>query len=116
MGLKEDLWEATHNLCDKCGRPVPAANDMVRVMAELPGCEALPAVWYSRHFLPVEEDGEVVCEGSPSRAQYLEGQPRDTRGFPYIEALEGHYREAWARLQARVRSQADGSSERPGTV
>jgi hypothetical protein len=101
MSFEKDLWEATHDLCDKCGRNVPPHNDMPRVLAatRVPGAEWFPALWYSRHFLPVIEDGVVVCEGSPSRAQYIEGQPRDVRGYPYDASLESVIRAAWAALQ-----------------
>ncbi len=111
MGLQEDLWLATHTLCDKCGRLVPSANDMTRVIAAtgVPGSEWVPTLWYSRHFLPVVEDGVTVCDGSPSRAQYLPGQPRDSRGYPYIEELEPIYRAAWAALQARERGRSSCS-------
>jgi hypothetical protein len=71
MSYADDLHDATNNICDKCGRPVPPGNDMTRVLAATgsPGAEWIPSLWYSRHFLPVTEDGEMVCEGSPSRAQ-----------------------------------------------
>lgn len=54
-----------------------------------------------RHLLPVVEDGKVVCEGSPSRAQYIEGQPRDPRGslYPYDETIEAQRRAAYASMQ-----------------
>lgn len=103
MSLKRDVWEATHRICDKCHRWVPPENDMALVMAAtgIPGSEWIPAIWHSRHFLPVlEDDGTVLCEGSPSRAQYIEGQPRDTRGYRYDERLEPLYRSAWRKLQA----------------
>lgn len=106
MGYEDDLREATHNLCDKCGLPVPFENDMTQVMAAtgLEGAELIPSLWYSRHFLPVvDEDGTVVCKGSPSRAQYLEGQPRDTRGYPYYPELESVYRMAWAKVQGQAK-------------
>ena len=47
-----------------------------------------------RHLLPTE-----FCEGSPSRVQYLEGQPRDSRPeYPYNEAWEARVRDAYAEL------------------
>lgn len=56
--------------------------------------------YYSRHFLPVcDTAGNVLCEGSPSRAQYIEGQPRDTRGYAYVEASEPIFRAAYAKAQ-----------------
>ncbi len=105
MSFGDDLEDALGTTCDKCGRPVQPSNDMALVMAAtgIPGCEWIPTLWRSRHFLPlVDEAGVVVCEGSPSRAQYLEGQPRDTRGYPYFAELEPIYRAAWARLQAHA--------------
>lgn len=53
----------------------------------------------SRHLLPVQEGGRVVCEGSPSRAQYLEGQPRDRRPqYAYDPKLEEPTRTAYTTL------------------
>lgn len=100
--MQNHLWEAIHNLCDKCHRPVPRANDMVWLMAQIPGYELTPSIWYSRHLLAITgECGEVICEGSPSRAQYLEDQPRDSRGYPYDHQVEPIIREAWASLQRK---------------
>ena len=63
--------------CDKCGKPVDPSNDASILEAIFAGEPAI-AVWMvGRHLLPVEG-----CQGSPSRAQYLEGRPRDTRGYP----------------------------------
>lgn len=46
-----------------------------------------------RHLLPVFLKNIQACEGSPSRAQYIEGQPRDTReGSSYDEELEESWR------------------------
>ena len=112
MSYADDIWEATHRLCDKCGELVPADNDMTLVIAKIPGREFIPAIWYARHFLPVRgDDGTLLCEGSPSRAQYIEGQPRDERGYPYDPIRERLYRKAWADLQADVREQADSSPD-----
>ena len=127
MSYNEDLREATHRLCDKCNTPVPLTNDMTIVEAAtgLPGAEWAPTLWYCRHFLPViDDDGNVLCEGSPSRAQYIEGQPRDARGYPYFETMELVYRAAWARVQehfARISSSArqdelDEGSARPAVT
>lgn len=107
MSLERDLWEATNRVCDKCGRIVPPENDMTMVLGLIPGGEIIPAIWRSRHLLPVVKDGVEVCPGSPSRAQYLEGQPRDTRGYPYVQELEAPYRTAWAELQGRVAERSE---------
>jgi hypothetical protein len=83
--------------CDKCGQPVCPSNNVTFFDAFRRGSPLLPFVFVSRHLLPVMEDGAVVCEGSPSRAQYLEGQPRDPR-YPYQSDLEGSYRDAYKLL------------------
>ncbi len=78
--------------CDKCGRDVPPANDIAHLESIR---QDVPLGWMtvqSRHFMPVEG-----CEGSPSRAQYIEGQPRDTR-FPYVETDEPGWRAAYRKL------------------
>jgi hypothetical protein len=86
--------------CDKCGLPVASNNNSVTLdvltgdMSEVTALLATP-----RHFLPIKnDDDEVLCVGSPSRAQYLEGQPRDTRGYPYNEEREATIREAYAQM------------------
>ena len=92
--------ELEPNCCDKCGRTVLPQNDMVRFDEILRGNPLYHLFYGSRHLLPVVEDGKVVCEGSPSRAQYLEGQPKDTRpGHKYDPAREYMYRAAYRRLQ-----------------
>lgn len=45
-----------------------------------------------RHLLPIEG-----CVGSPSRAQYLENQPRDPR-YPYEYDQEAAWRDAYDKL------------------
>lgn len=84
--------------CDKCGKPVPHNNDATIVSAVLYG-GVLGAMQIfgtrARRFLPTED-----CEGSPSRAQYIEGQPRDTRGYDYEPEWEERVREAFEKVQA----------------
>lgn len=85
------------DVCDKCGRPVDPSNNVARLdflCGYLMAFMAIP-----RHFLPFEENGVVVCEGSPSRAQYIEGQPRDKRAsYPYKQELESSIREAYSQM------------------
>lgn len=81
--------------CDKCGKPVPVNNSAAQLDALMGAPNAIVvAIGFDRHLVPV--DG---CEGSPSRAQYLRDQPRDTRGYPYHPGLEAPIREAFERLQ-----------------
>ena len=77
---------------DKCGNPVPPHDDAVNLEILL-APSALLVGARPRHLLP-----NAYCEGSPSRAQYLEGQPRDTRGYPYVAAAESQVRAAYATL------------------
>jgi len=76
--------------CDKCGLSVPTHNDATFLEAFMSGDMSMLLFSQPRHLLPTEE-----CEGSPSRAQYIEGQPRDTRGRPYDESREAATREAY---------------------
>lgn len=87
-----------YTTCDKCGIEVPERNDVAIFEAHRTGNVFFYLV-NSRHLLPVVENGVVVCEGSPSRAQYLEGQPRDTRGHTYDHDHEAVSRKAYAELQ-----------------
>ena len=82
--------------CDKCGRPVHPSNSAILVDRVFHGLAMTEVYSYSRHFLPVYDGKEMVCEGSPSRAQYIEGQPADTRGYRYIEDYEPRFRAAYA--------------------
>lgn len=85
--------------CDKCGQLVDSKNDAVMLemaMSSTSGDMTLALIFATpRHLLPTED-----CPGSPSRAQYLEGQPRDTRGYSYRPELEAEVREAFKLLQS----------------
>lgn len=81
--------------CSKCGKPVASDND-TRLIQNLfqngrVGGTYTFLTYAAGHLLP--EDG---CEGSPSRYQYLEGMPRDTReDYPYIPEYESRMRAAY---------------------
>ena len=84
--------------CDKCGKVVNADNDAVDLefimrFGTRPDALEKFVNGGARHLLPTG-----TCEGSPSRAQYLDGQPRDTRGYPYIESMEAPWRKAYEKL------------------
>ena len=83
-------------LCDKCGQEVPPENDATIIQAIATGSYIIAFVARPRHFLPVKG-----CEGSPSRSQYIEGQPRDTRGYPYLFIYEGIWRDAYKKAQEK---------------
>ncbi len=89
-----DQLEDIMATCDKCGKPVPQNNDASFIEAILRNQPFFILFANGRHFLPTED-----CEGSPSRAQYIEGQPRDTRGYEYDPAMEQKWRDAYARAQ-----------------
>lgn len=95
--------------CDKCGMPVMPKDCAVTLELGLgdeanPTAEIAKRMGISRHILPIVFDGEELCPGSPSRAQYLEGQPRCVRSsnysHPYVPAWEPLYRETYAKMQA----------------
>lgn len=90
--------------CDKCGQLVPLHNSLFGFSNHwfaVTGTFALASGDGDRHLLPVlAGDGTVLCHGSPSRAQYLEGQPRDPRPeFRYVETEEHWYRSAFWNLR-----------------
>ena len=80
-------------ICDKCGCEVSPENDATILDAIVSGNAVSIMFNMARHLLP-----EGNCLGSPSRAQYLEGQPLDTRGYLYNPALEQRYRKAHQKL------------------
>lgn len=93
LNAKDLTVEPFYTTCDKCGRPVERENNALELEAMLRS-DLLMIFSQPRHLLPTED-----CPGSPSRAQYIEGQPRDTRGtYPYNEDAEPLIREAYARL------------------
>jgi hypothetical protein len=79
--------------CDRCGLPVlpeESCHEFERRMAAAEA-RAVPlryALGGCRH---------VLC--SPSRAQYLPGQPRSEE-FPYVADKEGLVRQVWAGMRA----------------
>lgn len=117
--------------CGKCGRSVAEVNDaltfeLVRSWVQKFGPdynEAQVDRWEltayvaqgMRHLMPIIEGGEVVCEGSPSRAQYFEGVIRDSRGYPYDTELEAEFREARRQQLLRYANGRDPFAELTGT-
>ena len=92
------------DVCDKCGRAVPYENDATVFDFKMGNVGAMFAT--PRHFLPVVENGVVVCEGSPSRAQYIEGQPRDKRiSYQYKPECEAPFRAVYAEMQHEAAAQ-----------
>jgi len=88
-------------LCDKCGQPVQPDNN-ARQMLLLMGRHGISIPEdMARHMLPVEG-----CEGSPSMAQYLPDQPRDTRphrlSIPYSQSAEIQVRAAYRELRGSM--------------
>lgn len=83
--------------CDKCGTAVPIQNDVSYLRFILTG-NPNHLLMLSRHLLPVVQNDVTMCEGSPSLAQYLKGQPRDTRGYPFNVSQIERIRAAYAIL------------------
>jgi len=78
--------------CDKCGCDVPKSNDAVWIQSYATEQPISLLVFGSRCFLPTD-----TCPGSPSRAQYIAGQPRDSR-YPYDKSMEKKWRMAYKRI------------------
>ena len=78
--------------CDKCDKEVPWENDATILDAIRIEQPIVILMWRARHLFPV--DG---CEGSPSRAQYLGGEP-DTRGYELDESRIPEYKKAYEEL------------------
>ena len=96
------ILDGSEDYCDKCGERVPPHND-IRELEAIRSNNGTYLLLKARHCLPVVRDGVTVCPGSPSRAQYLGGSPRDARGlYPYDPASEASYRCAWAELQQKA--------------
>ena len=87
-------------LCDRCGEPVPFENDAINLDFLLYPDDAIMLLFArSRHLLPTGR-----CPGSPSRAQYLYGQPPDKRRkYRYDPTREVRVRSAYQILQFLAR-------------
>lgn len=81
-------------LCDKCSKPCRPHNNILYLLWAAGEFRHSLGVLFcaNRHLLP---DGD--CAGSPSRAQYLAGQPRDAR-YPYVAEIETRYRAAYQHI------------------
>jgi hypothetical protein len=82
-----------NRVCDKCGKPVNPHNDATIIEAVKNGRKMIVFTSQPRHFLPIPG-----CPGSPSRAQYIQGQSRDPRST-YDSKQESAWRDAYARAQ-----------------
>lgn len=79
------------NICDKCGQEVKPHDNAVLVYLEAGYSNA---VTQARHLF-----ASSTCEGSPSMAQYFEGQPRDAREwYPLNIHKVQEIREAYKRV------------------
>ena len=99
--------------CDKCGGPVLPENDAIEFArfyskepetADYDGDTPILGLnnARSRHLFPVTEGSSIVCEGSPSRAQYV-GGARDTRvsgGDRYDEFFAPGFTRAFEKFRA----------------
>lgn len=77
--------------CDRCGAPVMALEDWVELERRLAQIEGLPL--HPRYLLAPAR--HVLC--SPSRRQYLSGQPR-AEAHPYNAEMEPKVRAVWAEM------------------
>ncbi|MBI4414768.1 MAG: hypothetical protein HY566_00840 [Candidatus Kerfeldbacteria bacterium] len=99
--------EGAKNLCDTCRLRVDPWNDVAMleaVLRHLRGIGTRGILFFlygaaARHIMPVMVGDIRLCEGSPSRAQYL-GCARDPRStYPLSEELQELYQHAYLRLQ-----------------
>ncbi len=91
--------------CPKCGLEVRFDNDGSVFEAILRHGDPLLAITIKPyHLLPVVDKGIVRCTGSPSRAQYVAGQPRDQRPeYAYDPAKQPFYAAAYDGMLAFAR-------------
>jgi hypothetical protein len=72
-------------MCIRCGKEVLPTNNAVRLDIII-GTDFSYPLESSLHLLPVVVDGETICIGSPSRAQYLVNGAPDTRSGSYYDS------------------------------
>lgn len=82
--------------CDKCNKPVPDHNDASMLDAIAFGIPGTVLFSRKRHLLSTD-----ICQGSPSRAQYLPGEPKDLRGGEYYPEMEPLMRASHELMRAR---------------
>lgn len=82
-----EFAEKTGGTCDKCGQVVPPWNNVSIFEYINTGGSVFNYLNLNRHFLPVvDEHNVVICEGSPSRSQYLsQGMMETRRAYPKNE-------------------------------
>lgn len=89
--------------CPKCGRSVSLENNgalLDLIVQEHPAPLLAMMVTQAFHLLPLVQQGRLLCPGSPSRSQYLPGQPRDTRPhIMYRSERQSVMRAAFAEMQ-----------------
>jgi hypothetical protein len=83
----------------KCNQEIDLKNDATILDFYVTGNGFSILACQSRHLLPViDNQGNITCEGSPSRLQYLEGQPKDIRGYKYDSTMESKIRIAYQKM------------------
>ena len=86
--------------CDKCSGEVLPHQDARHLEAVASGKGMIVLMTRARHLFPVTKGNKVICEGSPSRAQYLPGQARDMRGvYAFNPKRQAYWRRAYKKLQ-----------------
>ena len=108
MDIVHRQTECTVIDCERCNTPVPPENDVTLFEFFRTG-DRVQALAHPRHLLPVVVEGRQICPGTTSRAQYLDGQPRDPR-YNYHAELEQPSRAAYATLLAQCSSEDYGVS------
>lgn len=96
-------------ICYRCRRHLDIKDNAVVIHLLAVGSDpSIPKKPALMHLLPIKTWwGKVVCRGSPSRAQYIEGQKRDTRdGFRYNPTDEPRWRQAYELLQTGTLEEA----------
>ena len=106
-------------ICSRCGEEVLASNNAVLFDGLLQHVDVRSIHGEARHLLPVyDENGIKTCIGSPSRAQYLEGQPKDTRGgHDYHPEVEDIFRAIYAEMcEGRLLGMSPGAQQQQQPV
>lgn len=94
--------------CHLCGGEVLNANDKGILLALVYENPLLITMTKCQHVIPgLYIGGGPICPGSPSLAQYIPGQRKDTRTgpdgallYPIVPEVVDAVRAAWDRMQA----------------
>lgn len=85
-------------VCQKCGRPCKARNNLYVFNLLVGGFPKPTWVVKASHVTPVTHQGRIICKGEPDIYQYFKGRPK-SKTSNYDKLLETKYRQIYKQLK-----------------